>query len=76
MFAEMTQNESIPDDVPVADAIEQMRPAAETAILETVDAAEKVQISDGVERSGAPLEVDESDWQEQHLVIEDPEDDR
>lgn len=70
----MSQNESIADDVPVADAIEQMRPAVETVTLETVDPAEKVQISTG--ESEAPLEVDESDWQEQHLVIEDPEDDR
>jgi hypothetical protein len=67
----MTDRESIPDDVPVADAIEQNRLAAESADVDTVDPGERVPIDDNV----APLETNESDWQEQHQVIEDPDQD-
>jgi hypothetical protein len=65
----MTDRESFPDDVPVADAIEQHRPVAESTEVETVDPDERAPIDDG----GAPLEADESDWQEQQQVIEDPD---
>lgn len=67
----MTDRESIPDDVPVADAIEQNRLAAESADMDTVDPDERVPVDDNV----APLETNESDWQEQHQVIEDPDQD-
>jgi len=67
----MTDRESFPDDVPVADAIEQHRPAAESADLDTVDPEERVPIDE----SAVPLETNESDWQEQHQVIEDPDQD-
>jgi hypothetical protein len=53
----------------VADAIEQHRLATESADLDAVDPDERVPADDNV----APLEADESDWQEQHQVIEDPD---
>ncbi|MFN8032406.1 MAG: hypothetical protein U0Q47_03795 [Mycobacterium sp.] len=67
----MTERESFPDDVPVADAVEQLRPAAEPADLESVDADGRVPVDNGV----APLESNESDWQEQRQVVEDPDED-
>ena len=59
----MTDRESFPDDVPVADAVEQLRPATEPA--------EQPSIEDDV----PPLESNESDWQEQRQVVEDPDED-
>ena len=50
------------DEVPVADAVEQHRDAAESADLESLDPAERVPVDDGE----PPLEANESDWQEQH----------
>lgn len=67
----MTEPESFPDDVPVADAVEQVRPAAEPADLESVDPGERVPLDDGP----APLESNESDWQEQRQIVEDPDED-
>ena len=57
------------DDVPAADAIEQHRLPVESADLDTVSPDERVPIDGNV----APVEADESDWQEQHQVIEDPD---
>lgn len=59
----MTNPDSFADEVPVADAVEQTRPAVEAgeADLPGDDAA--------------PLESNESDWHEQRLIVEDPEDD-
>lgn len=65
----MTERDSIPDDVPVADAVEQNRLVAESAELESVDPDERVQIDDGA----APLESNELDWQEQRQVVDDPD---
>jgi hypothetical protein len=62
----MTKRDLIPDDVPVADAVEQNRPAAEWADLDSVDADEHAPIDD----DAMPLESNESDWQEQHQVVE------
>ena len=59
----MTPRDSFPDDVPVADAVEQQRDA--------VDHDEQVAVGD----SAAPLESNESDWHEQRQVIEDPDQD-
>jgi len=50
------------DEVPVADAVEQHRDAAEPADLESLDPDERVPVDDGE----TPLEANESDWQEQH----------
>ena len=50
------------DEVPVADAVEQHRDAAESADLESLDPAERVPVDDGE----TPLESDAADWQEQH----------
>ena len=50
------------DEVPVADAVEQHRDAAEPADLESLDPAERVPVDDGE----PPLESDAADWQEQH----------
>ena len=52
-----------PDEVPVADAVEQTRP-----VVEPGDAPP----ADDLETAGpAPLESDASDWQEQQEVVED-----
>jgi hypothetical protein len=67
----MTERESFPDDVPVADAVEQLRPVTEPFDLESVDPDERVPVDDGV----APLESNESDWREQHQIVEDPDED-
>ncbi|WP_167096574.1 hypothetical protein [Mycobacterium sp. DL592] len=53
-------SDSIPDDVPVADAVEQQLPVVPQT---PVDDAER------------PLESNESDWQDQRLVVEDPDED-
>lgn len=53
-------SDSIPDDVPVADAVEQQLPVVPPTPL------------DDAER---PLESNESDWQDQRLVVEDPDED-
>ncbi len=63
MLALMTPRDSFPDDVPLADAVEQQRPV--------VDPQERVAIDDGA----VPLESNESDWNEQRQVIEDPDQD-
>lgn len=66
-WAVMTNPDSVPDsfadEVPVADAVEQTRPA--------VDDGEAPAPGD----DSAPLESNESDWQEQRMIVEDPEDD-
>lgn len=59
----MTQRESFPDDVPIADAVEQLRPVAEPDEQPSFD------------EGAAPLESNESDWQEQHQVVDDPDPD-
>ena len=56
----MTSPESVPDDVPIDDAVEQSRPLAgddEQAPLRDEDSP--------------PLEADAPDWQEQHQAVED-----
>ncbi len=62
----MTRPDPVPnsfaDEVPVADAVEQVTPAVEWD--------EPVFPDDG-----APLETDASDWQEQRLIVDDPEED-
>lgn len=50
------------DEVPQADAFDQLRPVSEPA--ETDDLGD-----------GPPLESSESDWHEQSLVVEDPDPD-
>ena len=66
----MSERDSFPDEVPVADAVEQQRPAAESVDLES-DYPERVPIDEGA----APLESNESDWQEQRQVVDDPDQD-
>lgn len=56
--------EFLPDDVPVADAVEQARSALEDADADDAPITEE-----------RPLESNESDWQEQLQVVEDPEED-
>ena len=60
-----------PDDVPLADAVEQQRPAAEAADLETLDPDERVPTENG----DTPLESNAPDWQEQHQVVETHDED-
>jgi hypothetical protein len=59
----MTERESFPDDVPVSDAVEQLRSVAEPADPATADA------------DAPPLESNESDWQEQRQVVGYPDED-
>lgn len=59
--------ERIPDEVPVADAVEQSTPAVDDPEAAAVESAAEI---DGQ----PPLESDESDWQEQRLTVDlDPE---
>lgn len=67
----MTERDSFPDDVPVADAVEQNRLVAEPADQDAADSEERMRTGDDV----APLEADESDWQEQLQVIEESDQD-
>lgn len=53
-------SDSIPDEVPVADAVEQRQPVVEPTEMDVTD---------------RPLESNESDWQEQRLIVEDPDQD-
>lgn len=53
-------SDSIPDEVPVADAVEQRADVVEPEPLDDSD---------------RPLESNESDWHEQRLVVEDPDQD-
>lgn len=64
-LAQVSERDSFSDEVPVADAVEQERPAAESADVESVDPS----------GDGAPLESNESDWQEQRQIVENPEQD-
>jgi hypothetical protein len=59
----MTERESFPDDVPVGDAVEQLRSVTEPAEQTSADA------------DSPPLESNESDWQEQLQVVENPDED-
>jgi hypothetical protein len=71
-LTQVSDSGPFPDDVPLADAIEQQRPAAEAADLETVDPDERVPIENGdtpPESSNAP------DWQEQHQAVETHDED-
>ena len=65
-LTQVSDSGPFPDDVPLADALEQQRPAAEAADLETVDPDERVPIENG----DTPLESNAPDWQEQHQVVE------
>jgi hypothetical protein len=61
----MQDNEQLPDDVPVADAVEQHRPASEPVPDEEASAEPP---------QDTPLEVAGADWQEQLETVElDPE---
>ena len=56
----------LPDDVPVADAVEQQRPATDPVPDEAVESP-----------GDPPLEATASDWQEQRETVDlDPEEDR
>jgi hypothetical protein len=56
-----------PDDVPVADAVEQQRPAADSS-------SDEGNVSPWQAGSDVPLEATASDWQEQQeTVLIDPE---
>ncbi|OBF30342.1 hypothetical protein A5724_24340 [Mycobacterium sp. ACS1612] len=62
----MPDSEHLPDDVPVADAVEQTRTPTEPALDEEASAEPP---------DSPPLEATEADWQEQLEVVDlDPED--
>ena len=61
----MPDSANLPDDVPVADAVEQQRDATEPALDEEATAAPP---------DSPPLEAAPADWQEQLETVElDPE---
>ena len=61
----MQDSEAFPDDVPVADAVEQER----APVAEVPDEEATVEPSDDL-----PLEVAPADWQEQREIVDlDPE---
>jgi hypothetical protein len=61
----MQDNDQLPDDVPVADAVEQHRTPVEPVPDEEASAEAP---------SDAPLEASDADWQEQLETVElDPE---
>jgi hypothetical protein len=61
----MQDSADLPDDVPVADAVEQWRPASEPVLDEEAVAESPADV---------PLEAEPADWQEQLEVVEfDPE---
>jgi hypothetical protein len=61
----MQDSEEFPDDVPVADAVEQHRTASEPVLDEEASAGPSEQV---------PLEAAEPDWQEQLETVDlDPE---
>ncbi|KUH65444.1 hypothetical protein AU184_17810 [Mycolicibacterium novocastrense] len=63
----MSEREGWPDEVPVADAVEQQRPASEPVLDEEASADSE---------PNPPLEASPADWQEQLEAVEiDPEDD-
>lgn len=63
----MSDSEGLPDDVPVADAVEQQRAASEPVLDEEAGADSE---------PNPPLEASPADWQEQLEAVEiDPEDD-
>lgn len=61
----MTERDSFPDEVPVADAAEQDRPVRDSA-----DGGEDAAAGSTGIPGSAPLEADASDWQDQRLVVE------
>ena len=60
----MSEHDSFPDEVPVADAVEQQRFASEPADDDSLELG-----------GGVPLETNESDWQEQLQIVDDPDQD-
>jgi hypothetical protein len=63
----MRDSEDLPDDVPVADAVEQQRDAREPVIDEEASAESP---------SDLPLEASAPDWQEQLETVDlDPDED-
>lgn len=63
----MPERDELPDDVPVADAVEQQRTPVDPVPDEEVSAADSVDV---------PLEATPADWQEQLETVEpDPESD-
>jgi hypothetical protein len=61
----MQDSADLPDDVPVADAVEQWRPASEPVLDEEAVAESPADV---------PLEAEPADWQEQLEAVEfDPE---
>ena len=66
MLEVMTDSESppdFPDEVPVPDAVEQTRPAVDPSDVDP-------DVPSASAEFDAPLESNESDWQEQRQVVE------
>lgn len=68
ILAEVSERDWMSDEVPEADAAEQLRPAADPDVFDD-------DVFEDPDRRGAPLESNESDWHEQHLIVEDPDPD-
>jgi hypothetical protein len=64
----MRDSEELPDDVPVADAVEQTRMASEPVVDEEASAEPADEV---------PLEASPPDWQEQTVTVDlDPDEER
>ncbi len=64
----MRDSENLPDDVPVADAVEQSRMASEPVVDEESSAGPASEV---------PLEANPPDWQEQTEIVDlDPDEQR
>lgn len=65
------EHQDLPDEVPIADAVEQSRPAVRPLVDEESDE------SSAYEPGGPPLEANDGDWQEQRETVDpDPDDER
>lgn len=65
------ERQGVPDEVPIADAVEQEQPAVRPLVDEE---NEENSVSDP---GGPPLEANDGDWQEQRETVDlDPDDER
>jgi hypothetical protein len=64
----MRNSDGLPDEIPIADAVEQQRDASEAVLDEEASAEPPPDL---------PLEAADADWQEQRETVDlDPEEDR
>lgn len=64
MLTAMAEPDSVPDDVPLADAVEQARPPIDPDFFMRDESLPE-------DDRSIPLEADAADWQEQHTTVQD-----